>query len=262
MNKLISVYKPAGVTPLELVKMVRNEMPGLENEKIGYAGRLDPLAHGVMLLMVGDAAKERDIYLVLKKQYTFEVLFGVETDTYDILGLVPKKEYSDIPIVNKNVSLFVNKHLGSLQLPYPPYSSKAVNGKPLFWWARNNRLSEIEIPIRNVNIDTFEILNFRKITKNDLQKKVKDTIANVKGDFRQEEIIRKWDEFFKGTNVKEFETATFDITCSSGTYVRGIVHELGQFLGTGAIALDIFRTKVGEYDVKDSIQLSSMREMK
>lgn len=256
MNTILNVYKPIGMTPLELVNAIRKEMPEIKDEKIGYAGRLDPLAHGVMLLMIGDATKERYKFLELQKEYTFEVLLGVETDTYDILGLIPNDfKHNRANIVNEKVNIFVNKHVGTLQLPYPPYSSKAVDGRPLFWWARNNKLSEIQIPERTVVIDSFEFTGENAITKKVLQEKVTIAITSVKGDFRQDEIMERWKRFLNETSAQSFLTATFNLRCSSGTYVRGLVHELGQMLGTGAIAIDILRTKVGEYDLDSALRL-------
>src|SRR4051812_2270372 len=88
MNRVINVYKPIGFTPLQVIEKLREKFPEYKNVKIGYAGRLDPLAHGVLLLMIGDATKEREKYLGLDKSYEFEAVLGVSTDSYDVLGLV------------------------------------------------------------------------------------------------------------------------------------------------------------------------------
>ena len=55
-----------------------------------YAGRLDPMASGVLLVLAGEETKNKDKYLGLDKEYDFEILFGFATDTYDILGKVIK----------------------------------------------------------------------------------------------------------------------------------------------------------------------------
>jgi tRNA pseudouridine55 synthase len=262
MNKILNVYKPVGMTPLALIEAVRKEMPELRDEKIGYAGRLDPLAHGVMLLMIGEATKAREAYLGLKKTYEFKVLFGVETDSYDILGFIETNKRLDFSfrgnnnegIVNEKVNLFVNRHVGKFQQPYPPYSSKPVNGKPLFWWARNDRLNDIEIPQREVVIDEFILLSNDEISKTDLQKKVAAEISKVDGDFRQKETLERWHTFFVETNITSFPTATFRVHCTSGTYIRSLIHEMGKELGCGAIALEILRTQVGDFYLNESLK--------
>ena len=259
MNKVLSVYKPIGTTPLELIEELRLSFPEYQDVTIGYAGRLDPMAHGVMLLMLGEATKERDTYLHLEKVYEFEVLFGCDTDTYDVLGLLQKNATQTALIVNEKVNIFVKKHTGTIVQAYPPYSSKTVGGKPLFWWARNGKLSEIDIPKKEVTVFDFAVTGFDQIQKTDLKKRIIEMIERIKGDFRQEEIQKAWEIFFMKHHVKTFQTAKFRISCSSGTYVRGLVNELGAFLGTGAIALDIKRTQVGAYTIESTLRLSHTR---
>src|SRR6185437_6426136 len=151
LPKIIGVYKPIGLTPLEVIKKLQESKPELTTVKIGYAGRLDPLAHGLLLLMIGEETKKREKYLSFPKKYRFEVAFGVSTDTYDLLGLVTTSKRKPLSTnVNLIVNTFVNKHLGKQIQHYPPYSSKTVHGKPLYWWARNSRLHQIEIPKREI----------------------------------------------------------------------------------------------------------------
>ena len=63
--------------------------------KIGYAGRLDPLASGVLLAMIGDTCRERDRFQALEKSYKFCVLLGVHTDSLDPLGVVDEIRISE-----------------------------------------------------------------------------------------------------------------------------------------------------------------------
>src|SRR5882672_2639192 len=165
MKQILSINKPVGLTPLEVIKKLRIAKPEFANETIGYAGRLDPLAHGVLLLMIGDTTKERAQYLALPKTYEFTLIFGLKTDTYDLLGYLAAVKINPVP---KNVSLFVNtfvnSHVKKQLQEYPPYSSKTVAGKPLFWYAKNNKLSEIEIPSHEIEIFDFTFLSFGTIT--------------------------------------------------------------------------------------------------
>ena len=88
VNHTVLVEKEIGQTPLEVVTRYKQEHPEYANTPIAYAGRLDPMAHGQLLLLVGEACKERDKYLGLDKEYVFEILLGFDSDTHDILGLV------------------------------------------------------------------------------------------------------------------------------------------------------------------------------
>ena len=89
-NNIFNVFKPIGISPLGAIKALKEKYPELKNEKMTYAGRLDPLAEGALLILAGNAVHEKEKYLKLDKEYEGEILFGFTTDTYDILGL-PKK---------------------------------------------------------------------------------------------------------------------------------------------------------------------------
>jgi tRNA pseudouridine55 synthase len=255
MQKIIIVDKPVGFTPLEAVKKIKEKKPELAEKKITYAGRLDPLAHGVLLLLIGEETKKRDSYLSLSKTYEFEIVFGLESDTYDLLGYSKTVNVKKPINVNLIVNTFVNKHIGKQLQSYPPYSSKPVNGKPLFWWARNNKLHEIEMPKKEIEIYDFICLSLGVITVVELKQKINDSLKSVNGDFRQKEILTRWDTVLKELKNKTQQTAKFSITCSSGTYMRELIHQLGKELGCGAVAIDIFRTGVGDYTIKDAIKI-------
>lgn len=247
---ILSLYKPIGYTPLQMIKQVREVYPEYANEKISYAGRLDPLAHGVLLLTIGEGIQKRTQLLDLPKTYTFQMLLGIATDSYDILGMITKKK--KVPSeqnVRTFVNSFVSSHLGTFEQPYPPFSSKPVQGKPLFWWAKQNKLQEIQMPIHTVEIYSLHMTTLGSITRDALQKLIYQRIGLVSGDFRQDAILAAWHEYFTKHQEEEYLLLTFSVTCSSGTYVRGLVHEFGEKIGCGAIALDICRTAVGKYEL-------------
>ncbi|HUQ85112.1 MAG TPA: hypothetical protein VM077_02205 [Candidatus Limnocylindrales bacterium] len=262
MIKILNIYKPIGLRPLQLINILRARHKEYQSIKIGFAGRLDPLAHGVMLLMLGDETKNRDKYLSLTKEYEFEVLFGMSTDTYDSLGLLNNlaiKQFNNSAFtrvdLEKQINQFIRTKLGRQHQPYPPYSSKEVNGKPLFQWAREKKLSVIEIPCRETEIYEFEQLSIASKSSDKIKRIIFENIEKVNGDFRQDTIIKQWQDFFYSNNSEQFTIAKFRVSCSSGTYVRSIANEIGQIIGVGAIALSILRTKVGENKLDDSLML-------
>ena len=86
-NNIFNVFKPVGISPLDAIKILKEKYPELKDEKMTYAGRLDPLAEGALLILAGNAVHKKEKYLKLDKEYEGEILFGFNTDTYDILGL-------------------------------------------------------------------------------------------------------------------------------------------------------------------------------
>lgn len=89
---MIIANKEIGETPLECLERARLSNCIAENMPMTYAGRLDSLATGKLLILVGEECKDKEKYLGLDKEYEIEVIFGVGTDTCDALGLIEKVE--------------------------------------------------------------------------------------------------------------------------------------------------------------------------
>lgn len=247
-DKMLIIDKPLGVTPLQVIDALKKKVAYYRNETISYAGRLDPMAHGVLLLLIGDENKKRESYLHLDKLYQVEMLFGFSTDTYDLLGKVSAG--TNMEISQEKIERVLPRFMGKRKQFYPPFSSQPVNGKPLFYWARENRLSEITIPSKEIEIYSNTFLSMRMISGSDLLEEIKKRIALVSGDFRQKDILTLWE---KAIDTKsEYPIITFSIFCSSGTYVRSIAHDMGKYIGCGALAFDIYRTEVGKYTIRES----------
>ena len=246
MQNTILLYKPISITPLQLTHKFRQQYPEYEKVTLGYAGRLDPMADGLLLLLAGEENKKRKSYEDLSKEYACEVLFGIETDTYDILGKIINQT-SISQHISETVQEILQTFLGKQIQPYPPYSSQPVNGKPLYYWARKNKLDEITLPTKAIEIYDIALLSQKAISAKDLEKIIFERIQKVTGDFRQKEIVTVWKEFFEKNNHQTFTVFRFRIACSSGTYIRSFAHNLGRKLGSSAIALRITRTKIGNY---------------
>lgn len=263
---MILVNKPLGKTPLEILEKLKKDRTELLSTPLSYAGRLDPMAEGLLLILVGDECKNREQFLGLDKTYEFEVLCGFETDTFDLLGMadsgqvrmtkerLPLRQWADRNDKNKILrdaqdDMWIKQFIGKQTLHYPPYSSKTVNGKPLWEYARENRLSEIEIPTKEVEIKDFRFLSQRSIAKDKLEKEILRRIKLVNGDFRQEEIKARWQEVLQGSQLESYPLLRFSVTATSGLYVRSLAMEMEKKLNTPAIAFSIKRTKVGSYSL-------------
>ena len=257
MNIILTLNKPLSKTPNQMIEVIRSKFPHFAKEKIGFAGRLDPMARGLLLLLVGDANFEREKYLNLDKTYEFTAILGLETDSYDLLGILENESAKHIP---KNyqeiVDQFIEKSKGKKSQPYPPFSTKPVQGKELFKWAREGRISEIEIPEKEITIFSCKRIAQSTISATELHALIIERIEKVEGFFRQDEILKKWHDFFQKNTESDFITLSFEIRCTSGTYVRSLVHNLGKQLGSGAVTLDIYRTKVGTYSIEKALDVS------
>ena len=248
---VLQYYKYEGETLAELLLRVRKEQDIADTVPLTYAGRLDPMAEGVVLVLTGEECKKKDEYLGMDKTYEYEVLFGVETDTFDILGMPKiKKTFFENDflgdLINANTIQTVLKNfMGKIKQTYPPYSSKTVDGVPLFQYAREGNLGAIELPTNEVEIYYHEFLGLRTVSRDELLSQVEERIKKVKGDFRQDEILKAW--FATRTTLPEtLFIASFRISCSSGTYIRRIASDMGTILGASSLAWKIKRTKIGK----------------
>ena len=118
-EKVLKLYKDLGETPLECVERFKSDNPEYKDLPMTYAVMLDPMAEGLLIVLVGEECKKKDEYLGLSKEYVFEVLFGFMTDTYDLLGLPKTSEIKDANF---------DKFLGKRIQKYPVFCLKKENG--------------------------------------------------------------------------------------------------------------------------------------
>lgn len=263
----INAYKLLGETPLECLTRVRIEHAIGPDIPMTYAGRLDPMAEGAMIILVGDECKKKGDYLGLDKTYEFEILVGFETDTYDLLGVVKfsneiasptsasgrssdllarlsGKLGQTVPEAPVGFASVLKSFVGTFIQKYPPFSSKTVGGKQLFQLSKDDILPD-EMPEHEVTISRLEYISTRSITKEELQKEIIRRIRLVHGDFRQEEILALWDENFRNATQKEYQIISCVLDCSSGTYVRQLVADLSAKLGIPLVTYSIRRIHIG-----------------
>lgn len=130
---VLLVDKPTGVTSHDLVQTIRRL---IRQKSVGHAGTLDPLASGLMVLLLGEGTKLSDYLLTGDKTYQLKVRFGIETDTLDREGRVLRQEpvhFKKDQILDKAQSL-----LGEFHWQVPAYSAVKVNGEKLYEKARKD----------------------------------------------------------------------------------------------------------------------------
>ncbi len=230
--KSFNIYKRVGETPLEVIERIRVKFPDFSTEKMTYAGRLDPMAEGVLVVLVGEECKNKEKYLGLDKEYEVEFLLGVGADTGDVMGLAQlsevKKEFTSSELVSVLDSL-----IGKKKQVYPKYSSPILAGQ-------SGSFKEVEIK-------SLKFLNQQKISSSDLLNEIKRKIEMVNGEFRQAEIVERWIKLL--TKEHFFTLVKCRVFCTSGTYIRVLAEDLGNKLGTTACVYSLKRIRVG--DIKD-----------
>lgn len=242
---IFNVYKHVGETPLAALRRFATAHSQLTDDALTYAGRLDPLAEGVLLVLANATQEEKERILALPKTYTLEILCGISTDTYDLLGM-PRIRTNFSQPTRDRIEAITRNFPGKHHLRYPPYSSRPVDGKPLFQWAREGRIDAIHIPTREIQIAEAHVLGHNTASAKDILERVHARAGVVTGDFRQDQIIHAWNAALHD-QVQTFPIYTLQISCSSGTYMRSLAQMIGAELGIGACAYGITRTRVGVY---------------
>jgi tRNA pseudouridine55 synthase len=215
--------------------------------KLAYAGRLDPLASGLLPVLYGPMLAVQEEYWYLPKEYRVVAVLGMMTDSHDALG-IPALSGHAAPQVQR-VTAVVRGLVGKIDLSVPVYSSHRVDGKPLFSWVRETGDAPPAVPVRRMVISQADVGGVGECGGGELVADVLSRVSRVRGDFRQDAIRAAWEAL--AVSAATFTTLTMDIHCGSGTYIRSVVHELGRRLGCGAFVLSLRRTRVGPWRIDD-----------
>lgn len=252
MDSVVALYKKAGETPLMCLQRWQDRHPEFKHLPATYAGRLDPLAEGVLIVLYGEAVQQKTSYLSQEKEYEVEVLFGFSSDTGDVLGIPRTSQIKSFSTELELKQLLLNTipgYIGAKTQAYPAYSSKTVQGKPLHWWARENRIDDISIPSREIVIQKIDILSYQSYAASELLSRIEQKISLVRGDFRQDTILSAWRTLLENAHGTQFLTATLSVTSSAGAYMRSLAENIGREVCGDGLALSILRTRVGLYTI-------------
>ena len=211
---ILLVDKPVGITSHDIVDRLRRK---LKMKKIGHAGTLDPLATGLMIMLIGKATKVSQFLISLDKSYEGEFLLGIETDSQDADGVVVSEKPLSEDIDEKMMLREMKSFLGDQYQTPPMFSAKKIKGVPLYKMARKGKTVEREP--RFIRINEFS--------------------------------LEKWNP----------PKGKFSLSCSKGTYVRTVLHDLGQNLGCGAHLTGLRRTKIDQFGIENASPLEEIENM-
>ena len=253
-QRFATIEKMVGETPLDATKRLRATLNLDDTIPLAYAGRLDPMASGKLLILIGNECKQQEKYHGFDKRYVVEILFGAHSDTGDVLGIISPAH--TLVIEEGALKKELSALRGTQTFAYPTFSSRTVQGKPLHMWTLEGRLSEIVIPTYTANIYDLTLLNLRTVQKSDVLKTVRKKIETIPPvtdvrktlgkDFRRDDVRVSWSAF-EATAPETLHIATISCVCTAGTYMRTLAEHIGKKLNTEALAYSIHRTHIGTY---------------
>lgn len=213
MDGILNVYKPREWTSHDIVAKIKK----ITGEKVGHTGTLDPLAQGVLPVLIGKGTLCSKYLVNHNKKYRVELKLGKRTDTLDAEGEVIEEKEVPEELLEKlnieNIRKNLKKFEGQIEQIPPMYSAIKVKGKKLYEYARKGQ--NVEIPTRKIMIYSIDLVDILK----------------------SENVI------------------VFDVFCGKGTYIRTLCEDIAKSFGTIGFMQNLLRTQVGEFRLEDSISL-------
>jgi tRNA pseudouridine55 synthase len=215
---ILIINKPAGWTSHDVVNRIRRIY---HTKKVGHAGTLDPMATGVLLLLVGAATKLSDQLLSQDKTYQAEITFGQQTDTGDADGQIIDTDDATW-LTADQVTKILPLLIGSRPQTVPAYSAVKVNGQKLYNLARSGQ-PVTDRPTRDITIRQLELNDF--------------------------------------DSTPPFPRATITVDCSKGTYIRVLAEEVADKLGTVAHLTALTRLASGQFQLEQAVTLEQLQQL-
>ncbi|KZO95806.1 pseudouridine synthase [Calocera viscosa TUFC12733] len=263
---------PAGIeVSKQAVKKRRfKHRPG--GVKIGQGGTLDPLADGVLIMGIGKATKLLQTHLDGPKTYRATALLGAETDSYDSEGRVvrtaPWKH-----VTRQQIEGVLDRFRGDIaQLP-PIYSALKMDGKPLYWYAREGKKLPRPIEPRKVTVFSLECIDWQEgapiegegdghhfnFPANRVPDQDKETMKAVRQLIVGEgnvpgvagELLSEAGDLPEVEEQGRPPTFKVEMRVSGGTYVRSLIHDIGHAVGSAAHVVTLSRIQQGEYHCEE-----------
>lgn len=181
---VLLVDKPQGITSHDVVDRVRRLF---KTRRVGHAGTLDPMATGLLVILVGKACKASQYLMSQEKEYLATVKFGEITDSQDADGEVTERREIPADLDEAKVRAAMKAMLGDQYQTPPMFSAKKIKGVPLYKLARKGE--EVEREARFIRVERFDLLGFRsgeadfvvKCTKGTYVRTLAHDLANTLG---------------------------------------------------------------------------------
>ena len=205
MQGILIINKPQGYTSQDVVSKVKKI---LNIKKAGHTGTLDPLATGVLPIMLGNYTKLSKYLIEHDKIYLAKIKLGEKKDTGDEEGkTIEEKEVLENNLNKENVEEILKKFSGRQKQIPPMYSAIKVNGKKLYEYAREGK--KVEIPEREIEIYSIKLKNI-----NLEEKEIEFEVNCSKGTYIRvlcEDIANKLDTVGYMSNLERIKVDDFDI---------------------------------------------------
>ena len=153
MNGVLIIDKPSGLTSHDVVHRVRRIVG---QRSVGHLGTLDPIATGILPIVLGNMTRLAQFYLKSEKTYEGVIRFGFPTDTYDAEG-EPTSDPREMTQSLEQLQEMAARFKGVIEQMPPPFSAKKIQGIPAYKLARKKK--DVQLQVVQVDIQEFDILS-------------------------------------------------------------------------------------------------------
>jgi tRNA pseudouridine55 synthase len=237
MNGILIINKEKGCTSHDIVYKVKK----IFNEKVGHTGTLDPLAEGVLPILIGKGTLCSKYLINHDKKYIVNLALGQKTETADLEGkIIEEKNIPDKSLTQSKIEKVLKSFIGKQQQMPPIYSAIKVNGKKLYEYARKGQ--NVEIKPREIEIYDIKLMNI------DAQKKqIQFEVFCGKGTYIRslcEDIAEKLETVGYMESLKRIQVGDFKIEESSKIQELEENKEDTKYLESKIISVEeIFKNK-------------------
>ena len=155
MDGIIIINKPKGCTSHDIVYKIKKML----NEKVGHTGTLDPMAEGVLPILIGKGTQLSKYLINHNKKYIVELQLGTKTDTADSEGkIIEEQPVNETLLTQENIKKILQTFIGKQEQVPPIYSAIKVNGKKLYEYARKGQ--KVELKPRQIEIYNIDLIDY------------------------------------------------------------------------------------------------------
>ena len=204
MDGIIIINKTKGCTSHDIVYKIKKML----NEKVGHTGTLDPMAEGVLPILVGKGTQASKYLINHDKNYIVELQLGTKTDTADSEGKIVEQQPINKEIITiENIEKILQTFIGKQEQIPPIYSAIKINGKKLYEYARKGQ--EVELKPRQIEIYNIKLINYSIE-----EKQIKFEVFCGKGTYIRslcEDIATKFETVGYMKSLKRIQVGDFKI---------------------------------------------------
>jgi tRNA pseudouridine55 synthase len=156
-DDIFAINKPKGISSFQAIRIIRS---ALKIKKIGHAGTLDPLASGILVILVGKATKRQQEFLKQEKEYIAEICLGATSRTDDAEGpIIQCTSSQDVQLNIGEVKTVINNFIGEIEQIPPIYSAVKISGRRAYKLARAGKSPELKP--KKINIKEIKIIKYK-----------------------------------------------------------------------------------------------------